>query len=52
MNFLIAIFLTMLPVQYLNDQPLTPVAFDGSSFLDSFNQTSDRARLVVILSPT
>ena len=36
----------------MNNEPVTPLAFDGSTFLNTFNRTADRPRLVAILSPT
>jgi len=52
MNLLLALFFSLLPAQYLDRAPLTPMAFDGKAFLETFNRASDRPRLVAIFSPT
>ena len=43
MNLLFALFLSLLPVQYLNKEPITPMAFDGSTFLNTFNLMDDNS---------
>lgn len=33
-------------------QPVTAVSFDGKEFISAFNAAADRARLVLVFSPT
>ena len=53
-SIMIGIYLlaALFHVQFLSDLPVTSVSFNGDELKRSFNQSADRARMVVVFSPT
>jgi hypothetical protein len=47
-----SVVLALFSVQYLRDLEVTPLSFDAVLFREAFNQTQDRPRLVLVMSPT
>ena len=43
---------SLLTGQFLADLELKPLSFDAREFKESFNRAKDRARLVLVFSPT
>ena len=52
MNLLLALLLSVLPAQYLNELDVKTLNFEAQAFKDAFNANADVPRLVVVFSPT
>lgn len=48
----VLLLLAFLPLQRMNQLPLTPVDYDGKEFKEAFNNHADNPRLVMVFSPT
>ncbi len=48
----ILLLATLLHFQFLTDLPLTPLSFNAEELKQSFNQSADRTRMIVVFSPT
>jgi hypothetical protein len=52
MRWAMLFLLSVLPLQYLSEIPVTPVNFAGEPFKQAFNEDKDLPRLVTVYSPT
>ncbi len=52
MYWALVTLLSLLPLQYLSDIQVTPLAFNGAAFKEAFNSDKEHGRLVLVFSPT
>ena len=48
----VLLFFALLPLQRLDQLPLTPITFDGKELKEAFDGKAENPRLVIVFSPT